>query len=372
MLDRVKNKGRIATLAGGVVALAAVVAVAVSLPSTPTNAQAGKPGGAKRAVVVEAGPVEVRAVEEEVKAVGSLRANEAVTIRPEIAGRVTELPFEEGARVEKGAVLVRLDSTAARAELAQANSALNLSQRNYARVLELLQKNAATPRARDEAQAKLDSDRASLELTRTRLAKTEIQAPFGGMIGLRKVSVGAYVSPGQDIVDLVGVDPIKVDFSIPERFLSKVQVGQMLDIGVDAFPGERFSGEVYALAPQIDPQGRSLALRARIANPGGKLKPGLFARVRLVIATRTSAVVIPEQAVFAQGGDWFVFRVVKGTAKLTKIETGVRRAGWVEIASGLAAGDVVVKAGSLKLREGTPVQILGQDKGGDKKPAAKP
>lgn len=368
MLDRVKYKGRMAALAGGAVALAVAAAVGLAVPSGPARAQAGPPGGAKRAVAVEAGPVEVRAVEDEVKAVGSLRANESVTIRPEIAGRVTELPFQEGAKVEKGAVLVRLDPTAARAELAQADSALNLSQRNYARVLELLQKNAATPRARDEAQAKLDSDRATVDLSRTRLAKTEILAPFSGTIGLRQVSVGAYVSPGQDIVDLVGADPIKVDFSIPERFLSKVRAGQRLDIDVDAFPGERFSGEVYALAPQIDPQGRSLALRARIANPDGKLRPGLFARVRLVIATRASAVLIPEQAVFAQGGGWFVFRVVEGTAKLAKIETGVRRAGWVEIASGLAPGDVVVKAGALKLRDGTPVQVLGQDK----KPAAKP
>jgi len=335
--------------------LAGVAAVFWGLAGVPVMAQAPK-----RVVLVEAVPTEIRAVEEEVKAVGSLKANEAVVIRPEIAGRVVALPFEEGASVEKNAPLVRLDATAYQAELVQAESALNLSRRNFDRVQELVQKKAASTRARDEAQAKLDNDRAAVDLARIRLDKTEIRAPFSGLIGLRKVSVGAYVTAGQDIVDLVSTDPIKVDFSISERFLPMLKVGQKLEITVDAYPGESFSGEVYALSPQVDPLGRSLALRAEVTNPEGRLKAGLFARVRLVVATRTKAVIIPEQAVFAQAGKWYVYRVIEGKAQLTPIETGVRRPGWVEIATGLAEGDVVVTAGHIKLHNGAAVEVQGQ------------
>jgi membrane fusion protein (multidrug efflux system) len=327
-------------------------------PSLAPAQDAKKAAGGRPPVAVEAAPVEISAVEDEVKAIGSLRANEQVVVRPEIAGRITQFLFEEGARVEKGAVLVRIDDAALQAELAQANTALTLSKRNFDRAQELFRRDAASTRARDEAQAKLDSDRANLELARTRLAKTQIRAPFAGTIGLRLVSVGAYVSPGQDIVDLVNADPIKVDFSIPERFLPAVKVGQSLDVTVDAYPEDSFAGEVYAVAPQIDQQGRALALRARIANPAGKLKPGLFARVRLITQVRPNAVVIPEQAVFARNDGWFVFTVVDGKAKLAKIATGIRRAGKVEVVTGLKKGDVVVSAGHIKLREGAPVKVL--------------
>lgn len=347
---------RLAATAG----LALLAGVAAWMLAAPAPAQDAKKaaGGGRPPVAVEAAPVEISAVEDEVKAIGSLRANEQVVIRPEIAGRITQFLFEEGARVEKGAVLVRIYDTAYQAELAQANTALTLSKRNFDRAQELFRRDAASTRARDEAQAKLESDRANLELARTRLAKTQIKAPFAGTIGLRLVSVGAYVSPGQDIVDLVNADPIKVDFSIPERFLSAVKVGQSLSVAVDAFPDETFAGEVYAVAPQVDQQGRTLALRARIANPSGKLKPGLFARVRLITQVRPRAIVIPEQAVFARGDGWLVFTVVDAKAKLTKIATGIRRAGKVEVVSGLKEGDVVVSAGHIKLREGAPVKVL--------------
>lgn len=353
---------RIAAAAGFVV----LVCGGVLSWASPAHAETAKGKaantGGRSPVSVEAAPVEVRAVEDEVKAVGSLRANESVVIRPEIAGRITQFMFEEGAFVAKGAPLVRLDGTAYRAELAQANTALTLSTRNFERAQELFRRDAASTRARDEARAKLEFDRANVELARTRLAKMEIHAPFSGTVGLRLVSVGAYVSPGQDIVALVNADPIKVDFSIPERFLPAVRVGQSLTVTVDAYPGETFSGEVYALAPQIDQQGRTLALRARIANLDGKLKAGLFARVRLITEVRPDAVVIAEQAVFARGDGWFVFKVVDGKAKLARIQTGIRRAGRVEIVFGLAPGDVVVTAGHIKLRDGAPVKVLGKAK----------
>ena len=356
------SRRRLAATAG----VALLIALAVQSPSLPAYAQAakGKSGGPPP-VVVEAGAVVVRAVEDEVKAVGSLRANESVVIRPEIAGRITQFLFEEGAVVEKGAALVRLDDSGLQAELAQANTSLTLSKRNFERARELFRRDATSTRARDEAQAKQELDRAAVELARTRLAKMQIKAPFAGTVGLRMVSVGAYVSPGQDIVDLVNAHPIKVDFSIPERFLPAVRVGQALDVNVDAYPDRTFKGEVYAVSPQLDQQGRSLALRARIPNPDGILKPGLFARVRLVTQIRPRAVVIPEQAVFARGDGWFVFKVVDAKAKLAKIETGIRRAGQVEVVSGLSEGDVVVSAGHIKLRDGAPVKVLD----GNAKPA---
>jgi membrane fusion protein (multidrug efflux system) len=213
-------------------------------------------------------------------------------------------------------------------------------------------------RARDEAQAQLAIDHAEVDLARARLDKTRIAAPFAGVVGLREVSVGNYVSPGQDLVNLEDIDPIKVDFPVPERALSAVEVGQPIEVTVDAWPGRTFEGEVYAIDPQINAQGRSIAIRATIDNPESLLRPGLFATVRLITARREQAVLVPEQAIFAQQGKPYVYKVVDGVARLTEVQLGGRRVGQAEIVSGLAAGDVVVTAGQIKLRDGAAVRVI--------------
>jgi membrane fusion protein (multidrug efflux system) len=319
---------------------------------------AGPPGAAAMAVPVETAPVQVGPIQRRLTAVGSLRSNESVILRPEIAGRIVEFSFEEGERVEKSQPLVLLDDSVWGTAVAQAQAALELSQANYERAVDLLQRKAGTTKARDEAFAQLRVDQAVLELARARLDKSVITAPFEGVVGLRKVSVGDFVDVGQDMVNLEQIDPLKADFRVAELYLGAVRPGQRIELAVDAFPGETFAGEVYAIDPLIDESGRSIVLRARLPNTEGRLRPGLFARVALVLNERDDALQIPEQALVPQGQDQFVFRVVEGKAALTKVQVGIRREGMVEIVSGLGPEDQVVTAGQLKIRDGAPVQPL--------------
>src|SRR5690606_1248780 len=218
------------------------------------------------AVTVEAVPVRVGTVTRTITAVGTLQSNESVILRPEIAGRIAEIHFREGERVAAGAPLVTLDDSVYRAELAQAEAGLNLSRQNSQRAQELFQRRVGTARTRDEAMAALRASEAEVALARARLEKTRLTAPFSGVLGLRRVSVGDYVIPGQDSGNLENIDPIKVDFRVPEPALRDIQVGQSVEVQVDAFPGETFTGEAYAIDPRIDADGRSVVIRARLEN----------------------------------------------------------------------------------------------------------
>ncbi len=306
-------------------------------------------------VPVEAEEVTVGAVREELQAVGSLRSNESVIVRPEIAGRIREIHFQEGQPVEKGQVLFTLDDSIYRAELLQAEARHELARRNLARTEELQSQGVVSLRAKDEQLAEQRVSEATVELARVRLEKTRILAPFSGIAGLRNVSVGDYVSAGQDLVNLENIQPIKVDFRLPERFLPAIRTDQHIDIIVDAFPGEAFDGEIYAIDPQIDPNGRNLAVRALVDNEDGRLRPGLFARVNVILEQRTNALSIPEQAIMPRGEDRYVYRIEGGIAHMVRVETGIRRDGLVEITGGLSPGDVVVTAGHLKIQDGSPV-----------------
>lgn len=313
------------------------------------------------ATAVEAAEVEVGEVVDAMTVTGTLRSDESANISAEIDGRVQGVHFTEGQPVEQGALLFTLDDVVYRAELATAEANLQLSQRNSERAVELLQRNAGTVRARDEAEAELAINHAEVDLARARLDKTRIAAPFAGVVGLREVSVGGYVTPGQNLVNLEDIDPIKVDFPVPERALSAVGVGQAIEVTVDAWPGRTFEGEVYAIDPQINAQGRSIAIRATIDNQEHLLRPGLFAKVRLITERRDEALLVPEQAIFAQAGKPYVYKVADGVARLTEVELGARRVGQAEITAGLAAGDVVVTAGQMKLRDGASVRVIDPD-----------
>lgn len=329
----------------------------VQLDSRVEQAQTAAAQGSPPATAVEAAEVEIGPVVDAMTVTGTLRSDENANISAEIAGRVQGVHLVEGQPVKQGALLFTLDDTVYRAELATAEANLQLSQRNSERAVELLQRNAGTVRARDEAEAELTINRAEVDLARARLDKTRITAPFDGVVGLREVSVGGYVTPGQDLVNLEDIDPIKVDFPVPERALSSVGVGQGIEVTVDAWPERTFEGEVFAIDPQINASGRSIAIRATIDNRDRLLRPGLFAAVRL-ITERRDAPLVPEQAIFAQAGKPYVYKVEDGVARLTEVELGERRVGHAEIRSGLAAGDVVVTAGQMKLRDGSPVRVI--------------
>ncbi|MDX6752370.1 efflux RND transporter periplasmic adaptor subunit [Geminicoccaceae bacterium 1502E] len=340
--------------------------------------QAGRgPGGrgGGMAVPVEAAAVSVAPAENTVTAVGTLLANESVTLRPEVAGRIVDLEFEEGGRVAEGQQLVRLDSSVERAELAQAEARLALARSNFGRARELRSRSSGTQRALDEAEAERRTAEAELELARARLAKRTIEAPFDGRAGLRRISVGEFVSAGTELVDLVQIDPLKVDFRVPEIFLASLRTGQLIELGLDAFRDETFKGKVVALDPLVDERGRAVIVRARLDNPDERLRPGLFARVTLSLAERAEALWIPEQAIVPQGGRTFVFRLETGedgkstVARLTEVVLGKRQPGRVEIVTGLDAGERVVTAGVLKIRDGGAVSVVPA---GGEEPAAGP
>ena len=308
---------------------------------------------------VEATKVAVMAMPQSITAVGSLRSDESITVRPEVAGRISAILFREGQQVGKGMTLVRLDPAINQAEVQQARANLKLAQTKYDRAVELSQRNFISGQAKDEAENNLRVAQAALSLVEARLAKTEIRAPFAGMIGLRVVSVGDYVKEGADIVNLESIDPLKVDFRVPEVYLRQVQEGQTLTVTLDALPGKKFEGKVFAVNPLVDAAGRAVVIRAIVRNTDTSLRPGMFARVNLITRAEKEALVIPEQAIVPQGEEQYVFRIVDGKVARVRVEIGQRRDAKVEILKGLAASDVVVTAGQLKLRDGMPVTVIG-------------
>jgi membrane fusion protein (multidrug efflux system) len=313
--------------------------------------------GAGPAVTVEVEKVAFMALPQTITAVGSLRSDESVTLRPEVAGRIASIQFQEGQRVAKGATLVRLDPAVNQAEVQQARANLQLAQSKYNRAVDLAKSNFISGQARDEAENNLRVAEAAVALAQAKLAKTDIRAPFAGIIGLRTVSNGDYVKEGADMVNLESIDPLKVDFRVPEVYMQQVQVGQSLTVALDALPGRKFEGKVFAVNPLVDAAGRAVVIRAMVRNPDTSLRPGMFARVSLITRDEKNALVIPEQAVVPQGEEQYVFKVTDGRAARVKVELGQRRDAKVEVLKGLAANDLVVTAGQLKLRDGVPVTI---------------
>jgi len=326
----------------------------------------GPGGGAAGPVNVESRKVEIAQIPQVIAAVGSLRSDESVTLRPEVAGRIVAIRFSEGQRVEKGAILIQLDAAVNQAEVQQARTNFELAKSKYARAVDLAQRNFISGQARDEAKSAYELAQASLALVEARFSKTEIKAPFSGMIGLRVVSVGDYVKEGADLVNLEAIDPIKVDFRVPENFLRDVKVGQSMQVTLDAVPGKTYEGRVIALNPLLDAAGRSVVVRAQINNRDITLRPGMFARISLVTQSRRDAMVVPEESLVPQGTDNFVFRVVDGKAVRAKVETGQRRMGKVEIVSGIEKDDTIVTAGQARLRDSTPVSMASAGAGGGK------
>jgi membrane fusion protein (multidrug efflux system) len=327
----------------------------------PGGPQKGASGAAPPGIAVEASrPVATR-LPQTITTVGSLRSDESIVVRPEVAGRIAEITFREGERVTSGQVLIRLDDSVQKADLERARANLTLSKSKYDRAVDLRSRGFISSQATDEAENTFKVAQADAELAAARLAKTEIRAPFAGTIGLRSVSVGDYVKEGQDIVNLEAIDPLKVDFRVPEVFLGQVRTAQVLQITMDALPDRTWPGKVFAINPLVDANGRSIVVRANVPNSDGRLRPGMFARVRLLTSELRDSLMIPEESLFPVGDDKYVYKVVDGRAQRQKIEIGQRRQGMVEVLDGVGAQDMVVTAGVVKLRDGAPVRVANAD-----------
>jgi len=340
--------------------------------ATPSAAS----GGAKAAPspkapatpTVEVVKVAAASLPQTITTVGSLRSDESVVLRPEIAGRVTEVLFKEGQRVKTGDTLLRLDAAINAADLQHARANLTLAQSKYERSLDLAKRNFISSQAKDEAKNALDVAQAALALAEAKLAQTVLKAPFAGIIGLRLVSVGDYVKEGQDLVNLEAIDPLKVDFRVPEVYLKQVSVGQPIEVALDALPGQTYVGKVIAVNPLLDAAGRALVIRAQVSNQDTTLRPGMFARVTLITRAEKETLVLPEEALVPQGTEQYVFRIADGKAARVKVETGLRRDGKVEILKGVAKDEVIVKAGQQRLRDGAAVRVAGAGKAAATRP----
>lgn len=324
--------------------------------SSGQQAQASAVTG-PRAVPVEVASVELGTVSEEVEALGTLAADESVLIAPEIAGRVVFLGFKEGERVKVGQELVKLDTAILDAELKQAMADLGLARDTTDRLKSLVQRGSGTQVALDESIARLASTEARVQLAKAKLAQSTIVAPFNGVVGLRSVGVGDYVSVGKPLIMLTSIDPIKIDFRVPEIFLSRIKAGQPVQMRVDAVPDRKFMGQIYAIDPVVDVNGRAIRLRASIPNADLALKPGLFARLTITVEQRPNAILVPEMAVVPDSVGKMVYIVENGKAKRVTVELGKRLPGKVEVVSGLKPGMQIITAGQMRLRDGAAITI---------------
>ncbi len=337
-----------------------------SAPGAPGPGKGG-PAGPIAVQVIQVKPTTVK---EDLQAVGSLQSNESVILRPEVSGRISAIGFKDGQVVRKGQMLIALDNSLSAAEVAQMQAENDLALANLKRSEDLASRKFISSSAQDTAASNAQVADAKLKLAQARLSKMRILAPFDGVVGIRGVSLGDYVKDGTDLVNVEDVRILKVDFRLPERNLTQIKTGQAIEVVADALPGERFSGLIDAINPRVDANGRSLEIRGRLENTAGKLRPGMFVRVRVIVGERTNALLVPEEAIVPQGADFYVYKVVDGQARRVPVRIGVRRDALVEIVEGLTSGDQVVTAGMRLSRDGQPVRILQPDAAPDGAPGA--
>lgn len=299
--------------------------------------------------------VSSQTLDKKISAVGNLRGNESIMLRPEQSGRIDKILFAEGRIVQQGAPLFILDSSIYSAELKAAQARVQLSRVDYDRAKSLLRKKVGSAQDKDSTLAQLQVDQAQVALAQAKLDKMTIKAPFTGYTGLRLVSPGDYVSQGENLVELTDISLLKLDFKVPEIYLSELKIGRELEINVDALPGSIIKGEVTAIAPSSDSNAHNIEVRASIPNTSGALRPGLFAKVSLLVDQQTT-VVIPEQAIIPKDGAFFVMTVSKeNTVSMVPVTMGQRRPGVVQIIDGLKDNDILITAGQIKLFPGMPV-----------------
>lgn len=334
------------------------------------TAAAGAPGagGPPGGMPVEAEKVAAREFTVSINAVGSLIAGESADIHSEIAGQIEKIQFEEGQPVKKGDVLMQIDRSLIQTELSKAQAAYDATSATFSRDDKLKASGYVSNQKWDLSKSDLQTSKSAVENARIRLEKTTVRAPFDGVAGLRSFSVGDYAQIGQVLTTIDSLSPLKLEFAVPERNYSAVQTGQKITFSVDAWPGETFEGEIYAIDPRINPDTRNFNVKANIPNTEGRLRPGMYSRISIATVTRQNVLMIPEEAIMPQGDQSFVYVIEDGKAAMKQVTPGLRDAGRVEITAGLNVGDEVITAGTMRIGPGAPVMVLppaGQQAAGE-------
>ncbi len=282
------------------------------------------------------------------------------------SGKIKSVLFEGGTYVKAGDPLVEIEDELYKAQLKEAEGGLAFAKVQYERASRLVAGKAGSIREKDRAYSELLQAEARYETAKIKLDNTVVRAPFDGVVGLKEYSVGAFIEERTELVSFVDVDPIKVDFRLPGIYLKSISKGQKIKVKVDGFPNKKFEAEIEAIDAKVDPHAHSIAVRAAIPNESGLLKPGLFARLKIVIGQKENVLVVPESAVTVSGEISYLFKVVEGKYKGKKISiaaktavvAGLSEGGNVEIIRGVHEGDQIITVGVTKIRDSFPVRII--------------
>jgi membrane fusion protein (multidrug efflux system) len=304
---------------------------------------------------VEVSPAIRDTVVDAIAATGQIEAIQSIELRPEVSGRITDILVREGQEVGAGTALFKVDDAELKAQVAQAEAERQMARQSLERTKQLIAQNASSTSDLEQAQAKAQGADANYDLLKTRLDRTIVRAPFGGVVGRRLVSIGTYVSPQAPLITLQSVNPQFASFDVPERYADRLRRGQLVSFQVAALPGKNFSGEVVFVDPVVSLPGRTILIKARVPNSEHQLQAGMFIEARLATDIRPNAVVVPEDALLPMQGATFVWVVKDGKATQQQVSVGVRTAGWAEIHGGVEPGDQVVVGGLERLFPNAPV-----------------
>lgn len=294
------------------------------------------------------------------EALGNALANESIDVRTEITAALKAIRFEEGQQVEKGAVLVELENAEQLADLAAARAALVESASQFKRSQELFKTKVVSASQLEQLKAKQEADGAAVNAAQSRLDQTVIRAPFSGRLGLRRVSIGSVLDTSTVITTLDDTSAIKLDFNVPEVFLSSLEQGQAVSAHSAAWPDQQFLGVVSTIDTRVDPISRTITVRAVLPNVEHRLRPGMFLTVSL-LKEEVESLLIPEEAIVPERSKQFVFVVGDGNiVHMREIQTGRRRPGEVEVLQGLEPGELVITEGTMKVRHGQTVTVISQ------------
>lgn len=319
----------------------------------PAMAMGGGSGGA---LPVEAVVMKPTAMENKIRVTGSVQANESLEIRSEISGIVRRINFREGQSVRKGDLLLTINDDDLQAQLEKLQYNRKLFQDNEYRQRALLEREAISREEYERALTELKTSEADIRLVEVQIAKTQIRAPFDGVVGLRNISEGAYITPNNVVANMYSINPAKIEFSVPARYSGQLNAGDVVYFNVDGVTGI-VEGKIYAIEPQIDPTTRTLRLRAEAPNADRKLLPGQFARIEVVLEKLEDTFMVPSIAITPEANRQLVFLVKNGKVEPRAIETGVRTEDMVQALSGVTAGDTVMVTGILQARPGMAVKV---------------
>jgi membrane fusion protein (multidrug efflux system) len=316
----------------------------------------GAKGGKAQSLMVDGIVVKPASFSNNLEVTGTIEANESVELQSEVSGLVTGIFFQEGSTVSKGKVLVKINDRDIQAQLQEALTKQNLSASNENRAKQLLEKGAISQSEYDTSLADLKSLKAQAQLIRAQLAKTSIIAPFSGKIGLRSISVGVYITPTTAIANLLSTDPVKVNFSVPEKYMGQIKINSAITFKTDG-SNQIYTGKVFAIEPGINAQTRTLQIKALAANHNNTLLPGSFAKISLSLNTINNAILVPNEAVIPVLKGKTVFISKNGKAKQVDVQSGTRTDANIVITSGLSVGDTVLTTGALSLKEDAAVKV---------------